>query len=165
MRRSIVSPFRRVEARSAGAQALGILVPPGRQALVILRPRAVPWDLLPARWDGDSARPPVFCLFNRDSAAGVARRLQQALEHGVDSGINPVQTIGDAAGQHFQVWVRTDEYVWLVCRRAPGQAYQPALFASQEEAAREAERLTPIFWPAPDAQQEYYFNTQQFHAS
>jgi hypothetical protein len=158
-----VSPFRRVEARSAGAQALGILVPPGRQTLVVLRPRALPWDLLPARWDGDSVRPPIFCLFDRDDAAGVARRLPPALERGVATGVNPVQTIGDAQGERFQIWLHTEEYVWLVCRRAPGQAYQPVLFASQAEAAREAERLTPIFWPA--AEQEYYFNTQQFHAN
>jgi hypothetical protein len=157
-----VTPFRRVEARSAGAQALGILVPLGPQTLVILRPRALPWDLLPARWDGDSASTPVFCQFGRDEAAGVARRLQQALERGVASGINPVQTVGDARGEHFQVWLRSEEYVWLVCRRAPGQAYRPAIFASHDEALREAERLTPIVWPDAEAQQEYYFNTQQF---
>ncbi len=157
-------PYRRVEARSAGAQALGILVPPGRQTLVVLRPRALPWDLLPARWSGDGAQAPSLCSFSRDEAAGVARRLQQALEQGVLRGINPLQTIGDAQGQLFQVWVHTEEFVWLVCRRAPGQAYQPALFASQEEATREAERLTPIFWPGAEAQQEYYFNTQNFHA-
>jgi hypothetical protein len=158
-----MSPFRRVEARSAGAQALGILVPPGRQTLVILRPRSLPWDLLPARWDGDSTCPPALCVFGRDEAAGIARRLQQALELGVASGVNPVQTIGDAQGAHFQVWLHTEEYVWLVCRRAPGQAYRPVVFGSQEEALREAERLTPIFWPGAEAQQEYYFNTQNFH--
>lgn len=158
-------PFRRVEAHSAGSQALGILVPPGRQTLVVLRPRALPWDLLPARWSGDGTQAPALCTFGRDEAAGVARRLQQALERSVVSGVNPVQTVGDAQGRQFQVWIHTDEFVWLVCRRAPGQAYQPALFASQDEAIREAERLTPIFWPAVEAQQEYYFNTQNFHSS
>jgi hypothetical protein len=127
-----------------------------------LRPRSLPWDLLPARWDGDSGRAPAFCVFARDEAAGVARRLQQALEQSVASGINPIETIGDAQGEHFQVWVRTREFVWLVCRPAPGHAYQPALFTSHDEATQEAERLTPIFWPGADAHQEYYFNTQKF---
>src|SRR5581483_4973917 len=131
---------------SAGAQALGILVPPGRQTLVVLRPRSLPWDLLPARWDGDGSRPPALCAFGRDEAAGVARRLQQALERGAAGGVNPVRTVGDAGGEHFQVWLHTEEYVWLLCRRAPGQAYRPAVFASHAEALGEAERLTPIVW-------------------
>jgi hypothetical protein len=105
---------------------------------------------------------PVLRAFGRDEAVGVARRLQQALERAVEAGINPVQTLGDARGEEFQVWVRTDEYVWLVCPRTPGRAYRPALFSGPDEARREAERLTPIFWPAPDAGQEYYFNTQHF---
>jgi hypothetical protein len=156
-----VPPFRRVDANLAGPQALGILIPPGARTLVILRPRAVAWDLLPARWDGDAGHPPVFCTFARDEAAAVAKRLAIALEQAVAAGANPLQTLGD--GQRFQVWLRTDEFVWLVCRRAPGQAYQPALFASRAEAVAEAETLTPVFFPATDAMQEYYFNTQRFH--
>jgi hypothetical protein len=158
----MASPFRRVEARSAGPQALGILVPPGRRTLVILRPRSLPWDLLPARWDGDARQPPVFCPFERDEAAVVARRLHQALEQAVAGGVNPVQTIGDEEGQRFQVWVHTGEHVWMVCRRAPGEAYQPIVFASRAEAESAALSLTPIIWPALERQQEIYFNTQQF---
>lgn len=153
-------PFRRVDAHQAGQQALGILVPPGQRTLVILRPRALGCDLLPARWDG--AGPPAFCTFAREEAAVVARRLQQTLERAVEAGVNPVQTLGDPAGRCFQVWVRTDEFVWIVCRRAPGQAYQPAIFADHATALAEAERLTPLVWPAADAGQEVYFNTQQF---
>lgn len=154
-------PFRRVESRHAGPTALGILVPQGTRTLVILRPRGLPWDLLPARWDGGET-PPAFCTFGRDEAAGVARRVQQALEVSVLAGINPVQTIGDARDESYQVWVRTDEFVWIVCHRAPGQAYRPALFADRDEVRRFAEQLTPIVWPAADAAQEYYFNTQHF---
>lgn len=130
----------------------------------MLRPRALPWDLVPARWDGDATRPPSLCVFERDEAAGVARRVQQALERAVSGGVNPLQTIGDAQGRHFQVWLCAEEFVWLVCRRAPGQAYRPAVFASLEEARSEAERLTTVLWPAADAGQEYYFNTQNFSA-
>jgi hypothetical protein len=156
-----VPPFRRVDAHLAGPRALGILIPPGERTLVILRPRALAWDLLPARWDGDPRHPPAFCTFARDEAAAVAKRLATALEQAVAAAANPLQTLGD--GHRFQVWLRTDEFVWLVCRRAPGQAYQPALFASQAEATAEAETLTPVLFPAPDATQDYYFNTQRFH--
>lgn len=155
-------PFRRVEVRQAGPQALGILVPPGLRTLVILRPRGLPWDLLPARWDGNGERAPVFCTFSRDEAAAVARRLQKALEQAVASGANPLHTIADPRGATHQVWLRTDEFVWIVCHRAPGRAYQPAVFADRDEAHHHAEQLVPIFWPAPDAEQEYYFNTQHF---
>jgi hypothetical protein len=130
--------------------------------LVILRPRGLTWDLLPARWNGSADTAPVFCTFGRDEAAGVARRLQRALERAVALGVNPLQTVGDAQGTSHQVWMRADDLVWILCHRMPGQAYQPVVFAAREEALRHAEQLTPIFWPAADAEQEYYFNTQHF---
>ncbi len=104
----------------------------------------------------------MFCTFGRDEAAGVARRLQQALELAVTAGASPIQTVGDARGESHQVWIRTDEFVWIVCHRTPGQTYQPAVFAEHDEARRHAEQLTPVLWPAADAEQEYYFNTQHF---
>ncbi len=157
-----MAPFRRVESRQAGPQALGILVPHGLRTLVILRPRGLPWDLLPARWDGDGERPPEFCTFTRDEAAGVARRLQKALVQAVASGDNPLHTVADPHGVTHQVWLRTDDLVWIVCHRALGRAYAPAVFADCDEARRHAEQLMPIFWPSADAEQEYYFNTQHF---
>ena len=152
--------FRRVDAQRAGPSALGILVPPGRKTVVILRPRGLEWDLLPARWAGDAALPPEFCDFGRDEAAGVARRFQQALEATLRVGTNPVETIGDPAGHDFQVWVRAGDYVWILCRRTPGQPYLPLIFASHEEAQSAGRRIEPFFHPGAD--QEYYFNTQNF---
>ena len=96
--------FRRVDAQRAGPTALGILVPPGGKTLVILRPRGLEWDLLPARWGEDARVAPVFCQFERDEAALVARRLHQCLEGLVLVGTNPVETFGNPLGQHFQVW-------------------------------------------------------------
>jgi hypothetical protein len=154
--------FHRVEPQHAGLTALGVLVPQGAKTLVIVRPRALEWDLLPARWDGDSEHAPEFCAFGRDEAAGAARRLVQALEAAVAQGINPLQTCGAAAGTSFQIWVRTDEFVWIACRRTPGQAYQPAIFATLEEATHAAEKISAVVWPAADVKQEYYFNTQNF---
>src|SRR5262245_37921965 len=146
-----MAAFRRVDARQAGPTALGILVPPGLSTLVIARPRGLEWDLLPARWQGDPAQPPVFCQFGRDEAAGVARRFHDALAAAAQARISPVETIGAPAGQEFQVWVRAGEFVWIVCRRAPGQAYVPMLFASRTDAESAGRRLEPFFHPAPDA--------------
>src|SRR3954469_15525384 len=106
-------PFSRVDPKQAGAAALGILVPQGVKTLVIVRPRSLAWDLLPARWDGDSDHAPQFCVFTRDEASGAARRLLQALEAAVAKGANPVQTFGDAHGGRLQVWLRTEEFVWI----------------------------------------------------
>lgn len=155
-------PFHKTDAKHAGPGALGILVPHGVKTLVIVRPRTLPWDLLPARWDGDSAKSPEFCLFTRDEAAGAARRLVQALEAAVASGVNPVQTFGNAPAERLQIWLRTDEFVWIVCRRALGEPYRPMIFATAEEATREAEKIVAIVWPSAETRQEYYFNTQNF---
>jgi hypothetical protein len=137
-------------------------VPHGARTLVILRPRGLLWDLLPARWDGGESSAPAFCTFDRDEAAGVARRLLQALEASVHAGISPVQTIGDARGESYQLWVRADEFVWIICHRASGQIYRPAVFTDPEEVRIIAEQLTLVLWPAREAGQEFYFNTQHF---
>lgn len=154
--------FRRVEPQHAGPHALGILVPPGARTLVILRPRSLGWDLLPARWTGDPAIAPTFCDFTRDSAAAVARHVLQALESAAATRQNPVETLGDAQGQTFQLWIRAADCFWIPCRRSERHSYEPLLFARQEEASQAAEALARIVWPAADAEQEYYFNTQKF---
>jgi len=154
--------FRRVDAQRAGASALGILVPPGANTLVILRPRGLDWDLLPARWEGDARVPPLFCQFGREEAAQVARRFYRILEEANLAGKNLIETFGNPLGHAFQVWIRTGEYVWVLCRRHPGKAYEPLLFTSQEEAENVGRLLDPFFRPEPDANQEYYFNTQNF---
>jgi hypothetical protein len=154
--------FRRTDAQRAGATAVGILIPPGATTFVILRPRGLEWDLLPAHWNGDAEARPVFSRFGREEAALVARRLQQSLEDAVAAGSNPVETFGRPASKEYQVWLRTEEYVWIVCRRRPGQAYEPLVFASQVEAENAGRHLGRFFHPAADANQEYYFNTQHF---
>ena len=42
-----MAPFRHVEGNQAGPNALGILLPPGRRTLVVVRPRSLAWDLIP----------------------------------------------------------------------------------------------------------------------
>ncbi|HZZ81720.1 MAG TPA: hypothetical protein VFE62_24680 [Gemmataceae bacterium] len=154
--------LKRVEPRHAGPKALGILVPHGTRTLVIVRPRALEWDLLPARWDGDSTHAPEFCAFGRDEAAAAARRLVRILESAVERGVNPLQTCSDAARTSFQIWLRTEEFIWIACRRTPGRSYQPALFDALEEATCAAEAIAAVVWPGAGVTQEYYFNTQNF---
>ena len=155
-------PFTRIEPRHAGPTALGILVPPGAKTLVIVRPRALEWDLLPAHWDGDHAHAPRLCTFTRDEAATLARQLVQDLETAVATRVNPLGTFGNAIGTCVQIWLRTTNLVWIVCRRQPGEGYEPMIFTSQEEATQAAERLSPVVWPAEQEEQTYYFNTQGF---
>jgi hypothetical protein len=152
-------PFRRVEDRRAGPTALGILVPPGGRTLVILRPRALDWDLLPLREGG-----PVFCEFGRDEAAGVARRVQRALEQGAGGGTSPVRAVPRADADGYHVRLTVCEWEWVVCRRVPGQPYQAAVFATLEVAGAAVASLTPVLWPVANAGQEYYFNTQNFQS-
>ncbi len=151
-------PFRRVEDSQAGPTALGILVPPGLRTFVILRPRAVEWDLLPlASGDGGGA----FHPFEREEAAGVARRVRSALEQ-VVGGASPVRAVARADAGGFWVIARAGEWDWIACRRAPGRPYQPTTFASREEAEEAARRLTLFLCPGQDGNQEVYFNTQHF---
>ena len=157
-----MSVFRRVEPDRAGPQALGILIPPGERTLVIVRPRSLAWDLLPAHWSGEPAAAPEFCAFGRDEAARVARGLHEALEQAVQRGENPVETLGSPSGRSFQIWVRAAGCFWIACRRAMGQVYQPILFASQEEACQAGDELARIVWPQAGAERELYFNTQKF---
>lgn len=150
----------RVDMKLAGEKALGILVPPGAKTFVIVRPRGLPWDLLPARWTGDPTQPPQFCTFTRDDAARTARELVHALETASANGTSLVQTFGNANA--VQIWVRTEALVWIACRRTPGEPYRPMVFPSPEEARPQAEEIAAIVCPAADARQEYYVNTQSF---
>jgi hypothetical protein len=153
-------PLARVDARQAGTDALGILVPPGSRTVVILRPRTLGWDLLPVRWNGDPAVPPTFCTFGREEAALLARRLGEFLEATDAAGLHAVETFGrDGA---VQVWLRSGEHAWLVCVRAPGEAYRPVLFGDVESARAAAERLAATLHPGPGRVQRYYYNTQGF---
>jgi hypothetical protein len=154
-----MAAFRRVEDHRAGPDALGILVPPGRRTVVILRPRAVAWDFLALK--PGSEVPGSFCDFERDEAAGVARQVQRDLARRVCEGVNPVEVAGPA-DDGYRLCVRAGGLAWLACLRQPGKAYRPAGFATMEEARAAADRLARFMFPAADADQEFYFNTQNF---
>jgi hypothetical protein len=155
-------PFRRVEDCRAGPAALGILVPPGLRTFVILRPRALEWDLLPLRPGASSGVDVGFCEFGRDEAAGVARRVLRALEQGAGAATKPVEAVALSDGAGYWVVARASEFCWVACRRVPGQPYRASLFATLEGAGEAAARLACVLCPGPDAGQEYYFNTQHY---
>jgi hypothetical protein len=119
------------------------------------------WDLLALR-PGFEPVQGVFYDFDRDEAAVVARRVQQALAHGAGMGENPVETVAGPKQQGYRVCLRAGGLTWLACPRLPGQPYRPADFATLEEACEAALRLARVVWPGPDADQEFYFNTQNF---
>lgn len=154
--------FRRVEDRQAGPRALGILVPPGMRTVVILRPRGLDFDLLPARIDPDQNNRLRFCDFDREGAAHVARQVQLTLEYaaGIQDGL--LGAVDHPAGAGYVVGFDAVGFSWVACRRVPYQPYQPAVFGTIEEARRLVEELNPYLCPEPDSNQEYYFNTQHF---
>src|SRR5215831_14183495 len=111
-----MSLFRQVEDHHAAANALGILVPPGRRTVVILRPRALEWDLLAVHaQDG----PPLLRQFDRGEAGDVAV-----------SSAELVEAVPHPVGDGFLLRARLAKLAWVACRRVPGQPYQPAVFAT-----------------------------------
>ena len=80
-----MSLLRRVTGEEAGPAALGVLLPPGRQTFLILRPRGLTWDMLLlrstdtttfrdlTRVEGERAAR-TFCTARRRMALGWFRR-------------------------------------------------------------------------------------------
>ena len=140
MRDRGMGSFRRVDAEQAGPTALGILIPPARRTFVILRPRALPFDLLLCRGPDD----PTFNALTHDEASAAA----QALYRGLREGLARVE-----AGVHLRAHVGPLSFV--ACARVEGQPYTPL---SPDPA--EAEVLVGYLRPA--GEQEVYFNTRFF---
>jgi hypothetical protein len=153
----------RVEPTLAGPNALGILVPPGRRTVLIVRPRAVSHDLVMLRGsrDGDPRNP--FREWTQHQGAGAAKALLHALqEWAADREKGVVGAVASATGETYQVQAEVGLFTLIACPRLPGQPYWPAAFAQQAEAERLADVLRPILHPPGDAEQEVYFNTRHF---
>jgi hypothetical protein len=87
--------------------------------------------------------------------------LQRALEEAVAAEANPLEAVAATDGG-YHVWLRGGEFAWVACERRPGHPYQPASFADLAAAQEVVRRLAEVLWPRGDANQEYYFNTQNF---
>lgn len=153
-------PFLRIDQNRAGPAAVGILVPPGQRTTVIVRPRALKWDLLPVRIE-DGVRS-AFCQFSRDEAAGVARLLHRDLSATAATGLDPFVLFSQPKASSFQIGIKGGEFYWIVCARTPGRSYEPVEFASEAEAQASVQDIGKFLCPPPDANQEVYFNTQHF---
>jgi hypothetical protein len=141
--------LRRVEAEQAGPGALGILVPPAKRTFVILRPRALPWDLLLCRGPADLA----FRDLAHDEATAAAQALFRALREG------PARAEAVAGeGGAFHLLLRAGSFALVACPRCPGQPYAP-LACGEAQAAAAAARLGEA---AGAADGEVYFNTRHF---
>lgn len=153
-----MSPFRRVEGSQAGPSALGILLPPGRRTLVVVRPRPLDWDLLPLNPNENGG--PRFWEAARIEAQDVAQRLYRALEASVAEGGARVDAVAADAG--YEVRVAVGSFVLLVCGRVPGRPYEPHNFPTVSEALTAVERVAACLNPGTEEQREVYLNTRNF---
>jgi hypothetical protein len=156
-----MAALRRVFGNQAGPEAIGILVPPGARTVVLVRPRALPWDLLPidAR---DCVAVIRFREFAREEAEAAAEALGRALEEWA-SGANGRVEIAPAPGAPGHcVRVLVGRYCLLVCPRRPGQAYRPMVWATESDAKQAVDSLRAALCPPPGAEREIYFNSRHF---
>lgn len=145
-------PFRRVEGAQAGPSALGVLVPPSRRTVLILRPRTLVWDLVLAQSGGG------FREMTREVAEHLAHQVAAALE--AEGGhVEAVYSL-DQGGSWLRV--RIGSYALTVCTRQPGQPYQAHLFLDVERVRAAVEALTVLLRPPPEVVQELYLNTRNF---
>ena len=153
-----MTAFRRVEGRDAGPDALGVLAPPGRRTFLILRPRALPWDLVLLR-PGDAA---VFHEMERDEAAAKAESLARALEAWSDGALGCVEAAAAPQGDGAWLYAHVGRFSLLLCPRVPGRPYEAERFADAGAARVAVADLTAVLRPPAGARQELYFNTRYF---
>jgi hypothetical protein len=149
-----VGELRRVTDRRAGPAALGILVPPGRRTFLILRPRALDWDLVLVGADG------AFRELAREEADDAAGHLGRALDEWAAGGPGAVESVAAADGGCW-LRARVGGFALLACPREPGRPYRPAGFDATG-AARAAAQLAAALCPSDGVAQELYFNTRHF---
>jgi hypothetical protein len=157
-----MASFRRVDPGRAGPNALGILVPPGPRTLIIVRPRALEWDLVLVPAGTVALRNPASWELDRAAAATRVQDLRRALEEWACGGPGRIASVASPDDFGCQLWVEVGTLALAVCRRVPGQPYQLVHFAGREEAHSAARRLTAALCPAADASQELYINTRNF---
>jgi hypothetical protein len=151
-------PLRQVEGHRAGPNAVGILVPPGRQTLLIVRPRSLAWDLVLLKPGQTTA----FCQMGPTEANAAARELHLTLQEWTTGAAGNVEGVPSATGGGFWIRVCVGPFVLLACARQPGQPYQPVVFPDAEKAGAAARQLRSILCPPSNVEQEVYLNTRHF---
>lgn len=148
--------FRRVEADQAGPTAVGILVPPAKRTFVIVRPRALPWDLVLCQPTDDL----TFQALDHSEASAMAQAIHRALREWSEGGMGGIESIAVNRGAQW-LRLRLNGLVLLVCSRNPGQPYAP-LTCPPDESPCIIDRLTRYLCPAAGVEQEVYFNVRFF---
>jgi hypothetical protein len=153
--------LRLVAGDKAGPNAVGILVPPSRRTVLIVRPRSLPFDLLVLAAPGGSA----FREFEHEQAGRAAEALLDAL--GEWSGSCPGRVDCTPApngleAHGFHVRASVGPFHLLACERQPGKPYAAHRFEDVGEARDAADRIEALFSPPPGSQQEIYLNTRHF---
>ena len=151
-------PLRRVEDHRAGPSALGILVPPGRRTVLILRPRSLSWDLLVSQLDA----PGVFRELRREEGNASAEELYRALGNWSNGAAGRVEEIACPNGSGFWVRVSVGSFVLLACGREPGKAYRALTFPDADAALTAAGQIRSVLCPRIGIEQEVYLNTRHF---
>jgi len=152
----------RVFGDKAGPEALGILIPPGSRTVVVVRPRALPWDLLLIEPLTDATAAIRFRDFAREEAEATAEAFARALDEWGAGGTGGVEA-ALAPGSLFQCVIGViGRFHLTACPRTPGQPYRPMVFGTLGEAARAAVEIQSILCPASGVRQELYFNTRNF---
>lgn len=155
-------PFRRVEGKSAGASALGILVPPGRRTLVVLRPRSLDWDLVLATSPFAGEAPAAFWEGDRRGAMALAEELHRALGKVQADPTRAVEVVTHSRDGGLRVLAAVERHRLIVCGRVPGRPYAPMTFASAEDAQNATAAVAAVLSPGPEANQEVYLNIDCF---
>jgi hypothetical protein len=152
--------LRRVEAREAGPNAVGILLPPGNRTVLILRPRSIPLDLLLVRGGESGEAGTPFLHLEQEEAAAMAEGLCRALGRWSSGGQGSIDTATAPDGEGFWIQVEIGAFPLVACRRQPGQPYRPAAFATVAEAETTARALIAALRPGTELQ--VYFNSRHF---
>ena len=157
-----MSAFRLVNDDQAGPLAVGLLVPPGRRTLVIVRPRALPWDLLIVHSHPRTGPTTTFRDFGREEAAAATEGLCLALQEWARGGPGRIEAVPVPGGEGYLVRGEVGIFPLLACLRRPGQPYQPLIFPRLDQARETAETLANVLCPDAGAGQELYVNTRHF---
>jgi hypothetical protein len=129
---------------------------------VILRPRALDWDLLPVAVGKNGGPALAFWEVNRHEAPALADKLHRALEEAATQRTGRVEPVASPHGDGYRIHAGLPPFSLVVCPRRPGESYRPLVVATVEEALEAAERIAAVLYPGPNCFQQVYFNRRHF---
>jgi hypothetical protein len=153
-----MAALRRVADDRAGPEAVGILLPPGKRTVLIVRPRVVEWDLVLVEGVAGSS----FRELTREEAPRVADEFYRALERWCGGGPGTVQAVACTDRPGYQLWLDIEDYAMVACGRVPGQPYRPLVIGDEQAARIAAARIAAALRPPANGEREVYCNTRHF---